>query len=134
MIAILLAATIALPGSYRATLVRCVDGDTCRFDIHLGMDVTLRNQSVRLCDIDAPEVRGETKHRAELARDALTTYLRRAKVLVLRVPQKKRCEVDCDIRDRWGRLLATIFADGESVNDLMVRVGWAELDALRCEP
>ena len=57
---------------YKATVVRCIDGDSVIFDIDCGFDVQLKAQSVRLYGIDTAETRGgtpELKVLGNLAKD-----------------------------------------------------------------
>lgn len=42
---------------YHCIIKRVVDGDTIDVDIDLGFDVWLKNERIRLKDIDAPEIR-----------------------------------------------------------------------------
>lgn len=46
---------------YRAEVVSVVDGDTIDVDIDLGFYIWIKKQRIRLLDIDAPEMRGESK-------------------------------------------------------------------------
>lgn len=61
---------------YRATLLRVVDGDTVRAEIQLGLRVS-REVSLRIADIDAPELFGpratpEGQTSAELLHSLIT--------------------------------------------------------------
>ena len=42
---------------YNITLNRIIDGDTINADICLGFDIWLRDQNIRLAEVDTPEVR-----------------------------------------------------------------------------
>ena len=42
---------------YKAKVVRVIDGDTIVFDIDLGFNIIVKDESVRLAGINAPEVR-----------------------------------------------------------------------------
>lgn len=89
----------------------CYDGDTCTFDLRLGLGVGLFDQQVRLCDIDAPEMRdAANKTAAAKARNFLRETLAQAKELWVVIYGK----------DKYGRWLGEIFADGYSVNRAMV--------------
>jgi micrococcal nuclease len=70
---------------------------------------------VRLIGIDTPE-RGQVPFGAE-ATDALERILARAARITL--------ELDLDQRDRYGRLLAYVWADRRMANWLMARSGYA---------
>lgn len=118
-----------------AELIECHDGDTCRFNIQisqteidLGMGVwqrtvtVLKNQTVRLCDIDAPEL---ATREGPNARDALLSWLRSAKRVEVKLTGG---------REKYGRLLGWLYADGESLNDRMVKQGFASTYKLLCQP
>jgi len=47
--------------TYKATIIRVIDGDTVVVDIDLGFNVVLRDQHVRLAGIDTPETRTHDK-------------------------------------------------------------------------
>ena len=43
---------------YRAVVISVYDGDTCRMDIDLGLDIWQKNEKIRLVRINTPELRG----------------------------------------------------------------------------
>lgn len=102
-------------------MVRVVDGDTIDVDIDLGFYVWIRKQRIRLLDIDAPEVRGESKE-AGLAASEYLKGLIDGKTVIIRTAKGKD-GVDRD--DSFGRWLATIYLDGLDVNEEMMRAGHA---------
>lgn len=62
--------------TYKATIVRVIDADTCESVIDLGFKIEWRT-IVRFVDFDAYEVRGANAHpRGKLASSALTDLLR----------------------------------------------------------
>lgn len=115
--------------TYTVSLVDCYDGDTCTFNFHLGMQVQLSNETVRLCDINAPEIRPlATREAATKTRDRLLAILKAAKKIEAKVPQSTRCEPgSCDKTGKYGRTLVKLYADGVYVNQLLVDEGLAEL-------
>jgi len=135
---LILAAALTAQGEYSASFVSCYDGDTCTFNVHLGMDVVLVDQHVRFCDVNTPEIRPlATREAATKARDALVGWLKEAKKVVLRVPQKKNCNVaagdtGCDKRGKYGRWLVYVLADTINLNQRLVTEGFAE-SYLECE-
>jgi micrococcal nuclease len=115
--------------TYRARYVSCYDGDTCDFIVHLGLDVSTR-ETVRFYGIDTPELRGARRSAAIEVRDFVIRVLRNSHQIELHVPQKRSCGWDedgCDERGRYGRLLANVVADGQSVNALLLRTGRARV-------
>lgn len=122
---------------YPAQLVDCYDGDTCTFnivvaekDVSLGQNlmqhitITRKDQRVRLCDINAPEMKGDAKVAATKARDDLLSWIRNAKTIELRAAQKNICEEEtCDSIEKYGRMLGWIYADGVNLNAKQVESG-----------
>ena len=56
--------------TYKCTVVKIIDGDTIDVDIHLGFNVILNKQRIRLMGIDTPESR--TRNLEEKARGLLS--------------------------------------------------------------
>ena len=119
---------------YKATVTRVIDGDTIDVDIHLGFDVVLSKQRIRLYGIDTPESR--TRNKEEKIRG-----------LISKDYVKDNCYVGSTIRlqskerGKFGRILGVIYKDGDtiSINQKMIEEGFAvpytggnkeELDAL----
>ncbi|WP_090881172.1 thermonuclease family protein [Bauldia litoralis] len=106
---------------YRAEVVRIVDGDTIDVDIDLGFYIWIRNQRIRLFDIDAPEVNGATKAAGVAASEYLEKLLDGKTVIIRTVKGKDGADRD----DSFGRWLGTIYLDGLDVNQEMIRAGHA---------
>ncbi len=103
----------AAPAPWSAQLVRVLDGDTLRLRLRPPGPV---EEPVRLLEIDTPE-RGHPGHREAAA--ALRALLAGAPLrLEFEPPGAPR-------RDRYGRLLAYLFAGETNVNVVMVRLGRA---------
>jgi len=63
---------------YRCVVLEVIDGDTVDVDIDLGFGVWLRDERIRLADIDTPEVRTRDlveKQHGTLAKNFVTSYL-----------------------------------------------------------
>ncbi len=103
-----------------ATLVRVVDGDTLRVDLELGADVILKNQAVRILGIDAPEMREPAGPRAKAA--------------VEQFLKGKKLEVELHGKDKYGRWLGDVFADGQNVAVWMLKAGQARPYELAKKP
>jgi endonuclease YncB( thermonuclease family) len=134
---------------YEIGVVSCYDGDTCtvdfQFSAHMGLGmmagVVLTGQKARLCDIDAPEMRGreltdEDRSRARLVRDRLIQWMKGAKRLWVEIPQKKSCDptvfTNCDRKDKYGRWLVWVYADDRLLNERLVDEGLANESHLKC--
>ncbi len=102
--------------SFSARLVRVVDGDTVRLDIDLGADVILKNQAVRIRGIDAPELHGLERPRGLAAKRAAEEFLR-----------GKKLHVELHGKEKYGRWLGDLRAEGGDFGDWMVRNGQARI-------
>lgn len=90
--------------TYKAQIVRVIDGDSIVCNIDCGFDVFLNNQNVRLYGIDTAETRGgtpELKALGNLAKDYLKKELPEGSTVRLRTY--------IDKRGKFGRVLASIF-------------------------
>lgn len=126
LVALLLVSDVARADSdcgfyaYRAVITDVYDGDTVTADIDLGFHTWRRGERLRLHGIDTPELRGASRPRGLLARDAL-------RKLVL-----GRTVTLCTIEDRtgkYGRYLVKIFLDEPAatfVNAWLLTEGLAE--------
>lgn len=96
------------PPADECRVARVTDGDTfhCR-----------DGRKVRLIGVDSPELaQGDA---GRMARDALRRLLPAGRAV--------RLELDAAPRDRYGRVLAHVWAGDTLVNEAMVRGGWALL-------
>lgn len=104
---------------YPVSNIRVVDGDTFECDIHLGLDITLSRQMIRMLGIDAPEKRGADKVEGEISKEALLSRIEESSDLFIRVGDENR--------DSFGRCLGTLFDGEESINQWMIDLGFAYL-------
>ena len=112
--------------TYRASLVRVVDGDTVDLDVDLGFYMTARIR-FRLADIDAPEVRGAEKAAGKASKAYLQELLDEvedSEIQYLAISTSKA--------DSFGRWLATLWVvdddagEAWSINQRMIEDGYAE--------
>ena len=87
-------------------VVKIVDGDT--FDLLTTENNTIR---IRMNGIDCPERKQDYY---QVAKDALATYIFKNKVQLITFG-----------KDRYGRILATVFSNDQNINLAMVRDGYA---------
>jgi endonuclease YncB( thermonuclease family) len=127
MLSLLFAALVSNP--YPIELISCYDGDTCTVNViletkteRLGLDVEvvtlvkLKDQKIRLCNIQAPEIRPlATREAATESRDALLSLLGSARSLSVKTWK----------RDSFGRILVLLYADGVEVNQKMIDLEYA---------
>ena len=106
--------------TYKAKLVRVIDGDTIDAEIDLGFNVLIR-QRIRLYGIDTPESRTrdlEEKERGLAAKQRLTEIL----------PKEFIVKTILNKRGKFGRILGVLYInidDETSVNDILVEEGHA---------
>jgi len=106
--------------SYRATVVKIVDGDTIDVQLDLGFNITAIKR-LRFMDIDTYEVRGSERELGLKAKERLRELLDGSTVIVHTV---------MDSTGKYGRVLAyvwTIDEDGvtTNLNDLLLEEGHA---------
>ena len=108
--------------TYKANIIRVVDGDTVIVDIDLGFGVWLRGQTIRLAKINAPELRGAS---LEAGRDS-KTYLSK---LVL--DKRVMIRTEKDRKEKYGRWLGIILLEDDKnlidINHKMVSEGYATI-------
>ena len=106
-------------GDYQgAVYISNYDGDTIKFDLP-GLHPIIGNKiNIRVNGIDTPEIRGkceQEKYSAEQAREMVADILKDAEKIDL-----KNME-----RGRYFRIAADVFADGESIAEILVEAGMA---------
>ena len=98
------------------TFSKCVDGDTAKFIING------KEETVRFLAIDTPEVSGSNK--VPLGKDASSftcNKLKNAKKIVLEYDQNS------NLKDKYGRILAFVFADGKLLEKELIKNGLAKV-------
>lgn len=91
---------------YAIRYLSSYDGDTLRADIHLGLQVSVGAQSIRLDGLDAPEVTGASKEQGIRARDFVRERLTAADEVVVLMGAGTG---NTDKRDKYGRWIGTIY-------------------------
>ena len=95
------------------------DGDTLAVTLDLGCKV-FKRERVRLNGIDAPELYGSGKVAGSAARNWLFIQLQAAKVVTV-------VTYTGMFYDKYGRYLATVYADGRDLNRALVEAGHAKV-------
>tara|TARA_A100001011_G_C13894821_1_gene668530 strand:+ start:96 stop:524 length:429 start_codon:yes stop_codon:yes gene_type:complete len=107
--------------SYRAKIIKIIDGDTVDVDLDLGFSVWLRKQRVRLYGIDTPESRTrdlEEKKRGLLAKDKIKEFCPVGSSIELKT-------IIGDERGKFGRILGILEVDDIDVNKYLVENNYA---------
>ena len=102
---------------FNAKVTRVIDGDTVVVDVDLGFFVTLRDQTLRLAKVNAPELKGKTAEEGAKSKEALRQLVE-GKDVVLRTYKSGN--------DKYGRILAEVFVGDKNVNDWLVTEGLAK--------
>jgi micrococcal nuclease len=106
--------------TYKAAVIDVIDGDTVKVDIDLGFGIWLRDQSIRLAKINAPELKGDTFKAAQESKEFL-------KKLVLN--KWVQIKTEKDSKEKYGRWLATILIEEDKnlidINSKMIVEGYA---------
>lgn len=116
--------------TYRAQVVRVLDGDTIDFDIDLGFSMWIHKERVRLYGIDAPEIK---KYRGVTDEEkALGLALKATLELMLPVGAFVTLETHADKKGKFGRYLGVVvLEDGTHLNDWLVEEGLVEVNYYR---
>jgi micrococcal nuclease len=107
--------------TYRARVVRVVDGDTFDLSIDLGFGVR-KTERIRLARVDTPEMRGEERKAGLEAREFVDKMFSHIEWVVVRTDKGRR--------GKYGRYVAEILIpsdEGEvNLGDLLLEKGLAE--------
>ncbi len=101
--------------TYRATVVRVVDGDTVDLAVDAGFRITFTDR-FRLSSIDAPEMKAPTYDAGHASRLWLHALIGGRELQI---------QTYKPATDKYGRWLATLFLDGVDVNAALVEAGHA---------
>lgn len=102
---------------YKATVKRIIDGDSLVLDIDLGFYMFMNETKIRLYGLDAPEMNSEDPL-LRLQAIMATRYL----FDNLKVGDKVTIKTVLDKREKYGRLLATVFTkDGLNINEGLIQ-------------
>ena len=110
--------------TYKADVVKIIDGDTIDVNTHLGFNVILYKQRIRLMGIDTPESR--TRNLEEKERGLLSkAYVEN------KCPVGSTIMIESLDRGKFGRILGNIWEAGQdadpdtSINKRMIADGFA---------
>lgn len=108
--------------TYKAEIVKIVDGDTVDVDIDLGFQCWVRDVRLRLNRIDAYETRlykgvtEEEKAKGMAAKEWLEK---------LAMEKSDKIVVKTVDRGKYGRWIAELIIDDENISDSLVSMGYA---------
>lgn len=97
-------------------VVRTVDGDTFVIDYN-GI-----NEKVRLIGVDTPESVHPNEEKNTEFGELVSNYSKE-----MLTGKKVQIEFDVDERDKYGRLLAYVYLDGQMYNKILLEKGYAKI-------
>ena len=109
--------------TYRAKVVRVIDGDTVDVDVDLGFGIWQKNERVRIMGIDTPESRTRDKIEKKFglaAKAKLKSILGKTTVLKTTINKK-----GVDMKGKFGRVLGDFLQNDKSVAKIMCETGHA---------
>ena len=109
--------------TYRAKVVRVIDGDTVDVDVDLGFGIWQKNERVRIMGIDTPESRTRNKIEKKFglaAKAKLKSILGKDTVLKTTINKK-----GVDMKGKFGRVLGDFLQNDKSVAKIMCETGHA---------
>ena len=109
--------------TYRAKVVRVIDGDTVDVDVDLGFGIWQKNERVRIMGIDTPESRTRNKIEKKFglaAKAKLKSLLGKKTVLKTTINKK-----GVDMKGKFGRVLGDFLLNDKSVAKIMCEEGHA---------
>ena len=107
--------------TYRAKVIKVIDGDTVDVDIDLGFGIWQKNERVRIMGIDTPESRTRNKIEKKFglaAKAKLKSLLGKQTVLQTTINKK-----GVDMKGKFGRILGDFVAQYQQGN------GWHQMTA-----
>ena len=109
--------------TYRAKVIKVIDGDTVDVDIDLGFGIWQKNERVRIMGIDTPESRTRDKVEKKFglaAKAKLKSLLGKTTVLKTTINKK-----GVDMKGKFGRVLGDFLYEDKSVSKIMCETGHA---------
>ena len=110
--------------TYRAKVIRVIDGDTVDVDIDLGFGIWQKNERVRRMGIDTPESRTRNKIEKKFglaAKAKLQSLLGKDTVLKTTINKK-----GVDMKGKFGRILGDFMTDdGKKCGEQLIKEGHA---------
>ena len=101
---------------YKGKVTEVYDGDTITVDFDLGFFVTLRNQTIRLAEIDAAELKGRERPMGLAIRDWLRKKVLGREVVIQTIR---------DGKETYGRWLGYVWLGSVCLNTQMQEEGLA---------
>ncbi len=112
--------------TYRARVIRVIDGDTIEADLDLGFGVLLGKRHLRLSGLDCPEIKTAAGVAAQFETTKWITDNSTTKKSLTNKEVYVTFQSLSDKPDKYGRILAKVIGkDGETLNDYLIKGGHA---------
>ena len=102
---------------YRAFVKKVYDGDTITADIDLGFGITMKNQKIRLLNVNAPEVRGKERPQGLHTKQVVSDFI---------LGKDIKIKTHKDKKGKYGRWLAEVWIDDTCINTWLINEGLAK--------
>jgi len=102
---------------YKAVVTKIVDGDTVDLLVDCGFNI-IKKERIRFYGVDAWETRGEERERGLLAKQFVEEVIPVGSEVMVRTGKEQ---------GKFGRYLGEIFVNDESLNEMLLEEGHAEL-------
>ncbi|MDX5401068.1 MAG: thermonuclease family protein [Rhodobacterales bacterium] len=102
--------------TYRAIVRRIVDGDTVDCDVDMGFRAWRMNERFRLAGVNTPEMRGPDRDAGRAAKAFVESLIAPGAEIIIETAKDP---------DSFGRWIATVYINNQSLNDALVDHGHA---------
>ena len=93
-----------------------MDGDTLDCDVDMGFRAWRMNERFRLAEINAPEMRGPERDAGKASKSFVESLIKPGMEIIIETAKDP---------DSFGRWIATVYIDNQSLNDVLVEKGYA---------
>ena len=110
--------------TYRAKVIKVIDGDTVDVDIDLGFGIWQKNERVRIMGIDTPESRTRDKVEKKFG---LASKQFVKDMMPVGSKQVLKTQIDRsgeDKKGKFGRILGDFLIDGKKLTETMIKEGY----------
>ena len=107
--------------TYKAECVRVIDGDTCEISVDLGFNIFVK-EKIRIMGINTAEIYGVKKGSEEYNKGLKS----KQRLEELIVDKDLIIKTHRDKKGKYGRYLAEVYVEDESVGEILIKEGLAE--------
>ena len=116
--------------NYEISLIRVVDGDTIVADINLGFDIVLKSQTIRLNNIDTPEIHSDDEQEKKQGLISKQKLIELLMVIDTKTNQHTPksniiLSVEKNYKDKYDRILGVLKCSDVIINDYLIQHNYA---------